>query len=106
MINLNTKIKVDPKEVIWVEGHINYSKVYLINQKPIVVAQTLKKVLEKLDSNEFCRIHKGQVINLALLSAFKSTSEGLVFQNNFLPISRRMKGDFVRRSKVFVQSEF
>lgn len=101
MINLNTKIVVNPKEVVWVEGHINYSKIYFLNQKPLVLAITLKKVLEKLDSKAFCRIHKVQVINLELMDEFESRSDGLIFQNYHLPISRRMKGDFLKKMREF-----
>jgi DNA-binding LytR/AlgR family response regulator len=101
MIKLNAKTKVDPKEVVRVEGHINYSTIYLLNQKPLVLALTLKKVQERLDSDIFCRIHKGQIINLGFLDEFKSTSEGLLYQNRLLPISRRMKGDFLKRMREF-----
>ena len=100
MINLNTKTKVDPKDVVWVEGHINYSKIHFINQKPIFLAITLKKIVEKFDSDDFCRINKGKVVNLAHLDIFKTTSDGLIFQNEYLAISRRMKSGFLNQVKT------
>lgn len=100
MINLNAKTVVDPKEVVWVEGHINYSKLYLKNQETIFLALTLKKVVDKFDSATFCRIHRSQLVNLTYLNRFEIASDGLRFEGKFLPISRRRKDDFFRRIRV------
>ena len=91
MINLNAKTRINPDQVLWLEGHINYSKVYLADQSTIFVAVTLKKVMEKLDKDQFLRIHRSQVINLHHLQDFEVTAEGVIINDAFLRISRRRK---------------
>ncbi|HLO45997.1 MAG TPA: LytTR family DNA-binding domain-containing protein [Leadbetterella sp.] len=99
MVNLNAKTKVDPEDVVWVEGHVNYSKIYLKNHETIFLAMTLKKVVDKFDSDSFCRIHRSQLVNLSYLSRFEITSNGLRFRDKCLPISRRRRDDFLRRTR-------
>lgn len=91
MINLNAKTRINPDEVLWLEGYVNYSKVYLVDQSTVFVAVTLKKVMEKLDENQFLRIHRSQVINLQYLHNFEVTAEGVLINDAFLPISRRRR---------------
>ncbi len=91
MINLNAKTRINPEELIWIEGHVNYSKLYLANQSTLFLAITLKKVLEKLDECQFVRIHRSQVVNINYLGAFKVTFNSISFNNKTIPIARRRR---------------
>jgi two-component system, LytTR family, response regulator len=67
-IVLNQKNKIDTvyaKDIVWLEGDINYTIVHLLNGKKHYVAKTLKDFEEMLcdGGSGFMRIHKVSIVN-------------------------------------------
>lgn len=51
-------------DVIYIEGMSEYLRIHLDGQKPVVALLSMKKMEERLPSNDFMRIHKSYIISL------------------------------------------
>ena len=65
-------VKVPLRSIILIEGQDNYIKIHLENQKPILVRNTIKNILEKLPEKHFCRIHRSSIIALSKISSYRN----------------------------------
>jgi len=56
-------IKIELKEIEYIESMQDYIKIYLSNiEKPVLTLMSLKGVLEKLPQTEFARIHRSYAV--------------------------------------------
>lgn len=58
-------VRILIRDIIYVEGMAEYLRIHLANQeKPLVVLLSMKKMEERLASQDFMRIHKSYIISL------------------------------------------
>lgn len=55
-------IKIEIKEIVYLESLEDYVKIHLNNGKMILTLTTLKKVIDKLPADKFKRIHRSYVV--------------------------------------------
>ena len=55
--------KVCTQDIFYLEGSNNYTIVHCQNKK-YVISQTLKRVAESMNPEQFVRIHKSAIVNL------------------------------------------
>lgn len=81
------------KDIIRCESHDNYTKFYIKDNKPILIAKTLKEYEDLLSEQGFERIHQSHLINLAYLKSYikKDGGYAVMADNSHLPISQRKK---------------
>jgi two-component system LytT family response regulator len=86
----------DPKEIVVMEGNSNYTKFYFANQKPLVVAKTLKEYEDILIDHQCIRVHKSYLVNK--LHVVKVDREGVLEMSNqmHIPVSRRRKAEILQ----------
>jgi two-component system LytT family response regulator len=98
-ITINTDGKLvflEPDDILYAESDINYSTLYLINNKKIVLTKKLKEVCEILPRDYFFRIHNSYIVNLNKIKEFIKTDGYVVLENNKrIPVSRQRKSDFL-----------
>ena len=96
---------IEFKDIIWFEGDNNYTKIHLANQKPLIVAKTLKEFENSLPENIFFRIHKSEIINLGFVSEYSTHDGGFLKlkTGERLDISRRRFLDFAKSIKKFTE---
>ncbi|GAB3506909.1 hypothetical protein GCM10027341_40730 [Spirosoma knui] len=88
--HFTSKRYVPISSIEYLEAMGNYTTVYLTDQKPMLVAITLKRLAERLPT--FVRIHKGTLVNPTHIVAFRIRYEVPcveLSQARQLPISRR-----------------
>jgi len=80
-------------DIIRCESDDNYTKFYIKNHKPLLIAKTLKEYEELLTEHGFERIHQSHLINLAYLKSYIKNDGGYVIMadNTNIPISQRKK---------------
>lgn len=62
-------VRILIRDIIYVEGMSEYLRIHLSNQeKPLVVLLSMKKMEERLTSQDFMRIHKSYIISLHHIS--------------------------------------
>jgi two-component system LytT family response regulator len=86
------------KNIIHVESKSNYSKIYLGDNKTIVVSKILKDFEEMLLPYNFYRIHNSHLINLNYIQKYVRSHGGQVMlqDGTMIDISRRKKEEFLK----------
>jgi two-component system LytT family response regulator len=81
----------ETKDIICLEGMNNYTKFYFTNQKPLLVAKTLKEYEDILTEYKFIRIHKSFLVNRAHVK--KMDVDHILWLSNdvHVPVSRRKR---------------
>jgi len=80
-------------DIIRLESQDNYTKFYIKDNKPVLIAKTLKEYEDLLSEQGFERIHQSHLINLAYLKSYikKDGGYAVMADNSHLPISQRKR---------------
>lgn len=87
-------VKLELDTINWIESLGDYVTIHT-NEKRYVVNITMKKVEEKLASQNFCRIHRSYIVNLNQIDKIEENI--VVIKNKTFPISRSNKKDLYER---------
>lgn len=60
-------IKLDIQQIQYIEGFEEYVRIHLANTRPLIVLQSLKRLMEALPEAQFVRVHRSYIINIAHL---------------------------------------
>ncbi|MGC4100649.1 LytR/AlgR family response regulator transcription factor [Ferruginibacter sp.] len=83
----------ETKDIICLEGMNNYTRFYFTDQKPLLVAKTLKDYEEILTEHRFIRIHKSFLVNIHHVKRM-DTDHVLWLSNDVqVPVSRRKRNE-------------
>lgn len=78
-------------QIEYIKADSNYSQIYLISGKKLLVTKTLKSLLVKLD-NTFIRTHKSFVVNLRSIDSYDiKNSELTMVSGDCVCVSRNVK---------------
>ena len=90
-------VKIELKDVLYVEAYDNYSFIVTAQQK-YLVSSTLKDMESKLPSNDFVRIHRSYIVNFNRIEAIE---ENFVIVNaNSIPIGKSFKKALMTRFNI------
>ena len=84
-------IKVNTDEILYIEGMKDYLSL-VTKEKKILTLMNFKDILDELDSNKFCRIHKSYIVPFSKIEAV--TNNSVKISGNCLPISNSYKHEF------------
>ena len=79
-------IRIKLNEIEYIEGFVDYIKINLINQKPVLTLMTFKAIMEKLPPDEFKRIHRSYIVPVSKVKTVKR-KRVLLFTLKELPVS-------------------
>jgi len=99
-IYLNQKTILLPKDVLFIEADINYTRFTLVNGRNLIATVTMKEVEKLLVDYNFIRIHKSYMVNRSCILSIKTHKKqtSVCLTNNIeVSVSRRKKS-FVRKS--------
>lgn len=90
---------VSQSDILRCESDSNYTTVYLVDGKKVVVSRTLKEIEGQLDESVFLRVHHSHVINLNYIKSYQKGNGGIIVMNNGdnVSVSRSRKQDFLDR---------
>lgn len=101
-MQITNNIQVLPKDILWVKGEINYSRIFFANGSTILVCFTLKELEQRLNTNySFIRVHRTYLVNISHLSKVDLKRREVKVMNKILPIARRR---LVELSKISFKS--
>ncbi len=78
-------VKIDIENILFFQADDNYSRIFT-TQKNYIISSTLKKVSERLDEEQFIRIHRSYIINKNYIDKIKNSF--VYIENHQLPIGR------------------
>lgn len=79
---------IKTKNILYIEAVGNYIRLYMENEKPLVIIQTMKYILSVLPPSHFIRIHKSYIVKRETIAAFKKT-EVILTNKTVLPVGRK-----------------
>jgi two-component system LytT family response regulator len=89
------------ENIIRIEASSNYCKIFLNNERPLVVAKVLHWFQDNLPEDIFCRIHRTHIINRMYINEIIESSMVKLSNGDLVQISRRRKsfaGEFLKQS--------
>lgn len=90
-------VYLDPDNIVYLQGDINYTHIHLIQGSKITSSKTLKDFEQMLSPRQFFRIHKANIINLSYVSKYLKGDGGEVImaEGSSLEVSRQKKADLL-----------
>lgn len=90
----DTYIRINPGDILYVEGMQNYMKLHF-KDKTIIVHQTMQALEKTLLQPDFYRIHRSYLVNLTQV---RSISSGrLTINNMVLPIAKNRRKNLLEK---------
>jgi two-component system LytT family response regulator len=86
----------DPKKIIRLKAESNYTRFYFIDQKPMLVARTLKNYEEILLGHNFIRTHKSHMVNKRFVTHLGKGEFLWLADGSHISVSRRKKEELVK----------
>jgi len=94
-------LKIELKDLIYVEGLKDYLKLYTVNsEKPVLTLKTMKSLDEELSDKNFMRVHQSFIVNLKKITTIERNR--IVFGNKYIPVSEKYKEIFQK----FIDASF
>jgi len=87
-------VKVNLKDVLFIEGLDDYIKIHLAENKNILTLMSLKAITEKLPSSEFVRIHRSYIVPLNRIE--KVSSKKVEIAGKEIPVGISYADEFFR----------
>ena len=92
--HLNSMVKVNIKDILYIEAERNYCRIFS-NNKEYLVVMTLKEMDNKLPSKHFLRVHRSYIINISQVKEVATSH--LVIGRKAIPISKSQKEELLKR---------
>ena len=89
----NKFIKVDLKDILYVEGLKNYVSVYTSSQR-LITYQTLRDFESQLPKDQFIRVHKSYIVSFSQITTIDGNS--LFINGQLIPIGETYKEVFFK----------
>ncbi|WP_027473580.1 LytR/AlgR family response regulator transcription factor [Saccharicrinis fermentans] len=82
-------IRIELDNILYVEGNRGYLRFFLAQGKPIMTLLSMKKIEEKLPSNQFIRVHRSYLVNLKKITMIERSK--IIFDKVRIPVSEQYK---------------
>jgi two-component system LytT family response regulator len=79
-------IRIQLNEIEYIEGMVDYIRIHIANEKPVLTLMSLKSILEKLPAEKFRRIHRSYIVAVSQIKELQN-KKVLLFSLKELPIS-------------------
>lgn len=88
-------VKISLADILYIEGLADYLKIYIKDRKTIVTRMPMKDMMEKLNSDDFIRVHRSFILPFSKIEAVRGTT--IFVGDKEFPIGRTYTEDFFRR---------
>lgn len=86
----------DPKKIIRLKAENNYTRFFFTDEKPLLVARTLKNYEEILLEHNFIRPHKSHMVNKKFVRYLDKGEYLQLVDGSHISVSRRKKSELVK----------
>jgi len=88
-------VKIPLEDILYIEGLADYLKIYIKDRKTIVARMTMKDMMEKLNSDDFIRVHRSFILPFNKIESVRGTT--IVIDDKEFPIGRTYVDEFFSR---------
>jgi two-component system, LytTR family, response regulator len=90
--------KVLVKEILFIESRKEYVKLYLVNNKSLIVKQSISAMEKLLSPHRFIRVHRSYIATIEKISSF--TPGNITVGDHKIPIGRLYKNGVDKALKI------
>lgn len=87
-------VKVDIKDILYIEAERNYCRIYSKGKEYLLV-MTLKDLDEKLPDRHFIRVHRSFIVNISQIDEIATSH--IVIARKAIPVSKTLKEELLNR---------
>ncbi|MBS1597615.1 MAG: response regulator transcription factor [Bacteroidetes bacterium] len=100
---VNGFVFLQVNDIVRCQSDVNYTTIFLKDNKNLVVAKTLKEFETMLSDYNFYRVHNSHMINLNYIKSYNKGKGGYVtmIDNSSVEVSTRRKDEFLKRLEDF-----
>ncbi|WP_089782099.1 LytR/AlgR family response regulator transcription factor [Chitinophaga sp. YR573] len=91
-------VKVNPPDILFIEGLDDYLKIHLLQQPPLIVRMTMKAMMEKLPASAFVRVHRSFIVPLAHIEQVRNKI--ILIAGNEIPVGSSYEAGFFSQFKM------
>jgi two-component system, LytTR family, response regulator len=92
LVNQKQKTRIPIQSIVMLEGHINYTLIYLENGNKKLYAKCLGHFEDLLINAHFLRVHRGIIVNPSFIVSYDKEGGKLRLENNLeVNIARRRR---------------
>lgn len=88
-------VKIPLDDILYIEGLADYLKIHIKDRKTIVARMSMKDMMEKLNDEEFIRVHRSFILPFGKIEAVRGTT--VYIGDKEFPIGRTYAEEFFRR---------
>ncbi|GHT36681.1 DNA-binding response regulator [Bacteroidia bacterium] len=88
-------VKIPLDDILYIEGLADYLKIYIKDRKTIVARMPMKDMMEKLNSDDFIRVHRSFILPFSKIEAVRGTT--IFIGGKEFPIGRTYADEFFNR---------
>ncbi len=78
-------ILIDPKDIIYCSAEGNYTELFLVNDRKVMVTQQIGQLENQLDHKQFVRISRSYLLNTRYMKEFNRKKKIVELNDNNLP---------------------
>lgn len=93
----NVNHRINSSDILYIESLRNYLRIRTV-EKELVPYGSISEMESRLDNNQFLRVHRSYIVNLAHMNAF--TSNSVEIGDKSIPIGRKYKAQLFERMKA------
>jgi len=93
-----TLIKIDLKDILFIEALDDYLKIHLDKGRPILTRMTMKHIVEKLPEEQFMRIHRSFVVPVNKVESVRNKT--IHIAGHEIPVGSSYEAAFASRFHV------
>jgi len=88
-------VKIPLADILYIEGLADYLKIHIKDRKTIVARMPMKDMMEKLNSNDFIRVHRSFILPFSKIESVRGTT--IFIGEKEFPIGRTYACEFFNR---------
>ena len=102
-ILIGSRKKAFPHDIIMLHAEVNYTQIYFVDGKSLIVATCIKTLEKRLISSNFFRTHKAFLVNLDYVKSFeKQASGGIIEMSNKQNVAVSRRKCRVLKKQIFL----
>ena len=87
-----------PEQIVRLESESNYTRIFLENNKKLLISKTLKDLEDALTAYPFYRVHHSHLINLGHVQSYtRSDGQVVMSDGSHIAVARNKKAGFIEQ---------
>lgn len=91
----NRIIRINPDDILFISAQSDYIKIHLLNQRPLMLLESLKNMEARLSATRFIRVHRSYIVSIDKINCIQK--KRIQIGDERIPISDSYYAPFLQR---------